>query len=107
MVPNGPGNRALKSRTLSDDKGPAIAAFYAMKALKDEGFRPEKTVRLILGLDEEAGTGWQSLKGYFSRVSKPDIGFTPDAEFPAIHGEMGILIFELVKKLGKTTLPGI
>lgn len=97
----------IYGRGTTDDKGPAIAVFYAMKALKDEGFQPERTIRLILGLDEEAGTGWQSLKGYFSRVAKPDLGFTPDAEFPAIHGEMGILIFELVKKLGKTTVPGI
>ncbi len=97
----------LYGRGTSDDKGPAIAAFYAMKALKDEGFMPRKRVRLILGLDEEAGTGWKGMKAYFAKVKKPQFGFTPDAEFPAIHGEMGILIFELVKKLGKTTRKGV
>ena len=97
----------LYGRGTSDDKGPALAAFYAMKALKDEGFEPKKKVRLILGLDEETGTGWQGMQAYFRRVKRPDFGFTPDAEFPAIHAEMGILIFELVKKIGKSTAKGI
>lgn len=100
-------NGKIYGRGTTDDKGPAIAAFYAMKALKDEGFLPVKKIRLILGLDEEAGTGWQGMKAYFNKVEAPDFGFTPDAEFPAIHGEMGILIFELAKKFGKTMGKGI
>lgn len=84
-----------------DDKGPVVAAYYAMKALKDSGIVPEKKVRLILGLDEE--TGWKGMDYYLKRVKAPTIGFTPDGEFPAIHGEMGILIFELAKKLGKSS----
>ena len=83
-----------------DDKGPAIAVFYAMKALKDAGIIPEKKVRLILGLDEE--TGWKGMDYYLKHVKQPDFGFTPDGEFPAIHGEMGILIFDIAKKIGKT-----
>ena len=97
----------IYGRGTTDDKGPAIAAFYAMKALKDEGIIPAKKVRLILGLDEEVGTGWQGMEAYFRKVKKPDFGFTPDAEFPAIHAEKGILIFELVKKLGKSTAKGL
>lgn len=97
----------MYGRGTTDDKGPTIAAFYAMKALKDEGIMPRKKVRLILGLDEEAGTGWQGMQAYFSKVEKPDIAFTPDAEFPAIHAEMGLMIFELVKKLGKTIDKGV
>jgi succinyl-diaminopimelate desuccinylase len=97
----------LYGRGAIDNKGPTIAAFYAMKALKEEGFMPKKRVRLILGLDEEAGTGWKGIEAYFAKVEKPTFGFTPDAEFPAIHGEMGILIFDLVKKLGKTKGKGI
>lgn len=83
-----------------DDKGPTVAAFYAMKALKDAGVIPEKKVRLILGLDEE--TNWKGMEYYLKRVKHPDFGFTPDGEFPAIHGEMGILIFDLAKKLSKS-----
>ncbi len=97
----------IYGRGAIDNKGPAIAVFYAMKALKEEGIIPRKKVRLILGLDEEAGTGWKGMEAYFTRVEKPSFGFTPDAEFPAINGEMGILIFELAKKLGKSKRKGI
>ncbi|MBR0598052.1 dipeptidase PepV [Sinanaerobacter chloroacetimidivorans] len=90
----------IYGRGAIDDKGPVVAAFYAMKALKDAGVIPEKKVRLIMGLDEE--TGWKGMDYYLKKVKSPDFGFTPDGEFPAIHGEMGILIFELAKKLAKS-----
>ncbi|MFO7848960.1 MAG: Sapep family Mn(2+)-dependent dipeptidase, partial [Spirochaetia bacterium] len=35
------------------------------------------------------------LKYYFDRYARPDIGFSPDAEFRVIHGEKGILNFSL------------
>lgn len=90
----------IYGRGTIDDKGPVVAAFYAMKALKDAGVVPEKKVRLILGLDEE--TKWKGMDYYLKKVKAPTFGFTPDGEFPAIHGEMGILIFELAKKLNKS-----
>ncbi|MDR2295849.1 MAG: dipeptidase PepV [Clostridiales Family XIII bacterium] len=102
------GKRAdgrVYGRGTTDDKGPAIACYYAMKALKAGGFAPRKRVRLILGLDEE--TGMEGMRHYLARAGSPDFGFTPDAGFPAIHGEKGILIFELAKKLGKTTAKGL
>lgn len=88
-----------------DDKGPAMAAFYAMKALAESGIQTESRVRLILGLDEE--TGWKGMEQYLAKVPAPDFGFTPDACFPVIHGEMGILIFELAKKLRKSAGKGL
>lgn len=90
----------IYGRGAIDDKGPAVAAFYAMKALKDAGIVPEKKVRLILGLDEE--TGWKGMDYYLKHSKQPTFGFTPDGEFPGIHGEMGILIFDLVKKINKS-----
>ncbi|WP_312354604.1 dipeptidase PepV [Aminipila sp.] len=95
----------IYGRGTVDNKGPVVAAFYAMKALKDSGYVPEKKVRLILGLDEE--TNWKGMKHYLSKVKAPDFGFTPDAEYPAIHGEKGIMVFQLAKKIGKTTGKGI
>lgn len=89
----------IYGRGAIDDKGPTIAAYYAMKAMKDSGVVPEKKVRLILGLDEE--TGWKGMDYYLKRVRQPDFGFSPDGDFPAIHGEMGLLIFDLAKKIGK------
>ena len=40
-------------RGTSDDKGPMIAALYAMKAVKDLNIPLSKNVRLIIGSDEE------------------------------------------------------
>jgi len=82
-----------------DDKGPMVAALFAMKALKDAGYEPAKKVRMILGLDEE--TKWEGMEYYFSKEPMPDYGFTPDAEFPAINGEMGMLVFAIAKKFPK------
>lgn len=90
----------MYGRGTSDDKGPLIAAFYAMKAIHEAGLEPQKKVRLILGLDEE--TGWKGMDYYLKKVPAPDFGFTPDGEFPAIHGEKGILVFELAKKFSKS-----
>jgi len=95
----------IYGRGAIDDKGPVLAAYYAMKALKEAGFVPAKKVRLILGLDEE--TNWKGMDYYLSKQKAPDFGFTPDADFPAIHGEKGILIFRLAKKFGKTTNKGL
>ena len=48
-------NGKLYGRGTMDDKGPMIACLYAVKALKEAGFKPSKTVRLIFGCDEESG----------------------------------------------------
>jgi len=76
-------------RGTADDKGPAIACLYAMKSLKDEGFIPPCTIRLILGLDEESGS--ECMEYYKKKEKVPDTGFTPDAKFPVIYAEKGIL----------------
>ncbi|MCH4887178.1 dipeptidase PepV [Acidaminobacter sp. JC074] len=78
-----------------DDKGPAIATLYAMKALLDEGVTLNKRVRIIFGLNEE--TGWAGINYYLEHEETPSLAFTPDAEFPACHGEKGITVFELKK----------
>ena len=93
-------------RGTTDDKGPVIASFYAMKALKECGYEPKRTIRLILGLDEE--TNWHGMNYYLDRVGDlPDLGFTPDGDFPAIHGEKGILVFDIVKKFNHSTIKGL
>lgn len=95
----------IYGRGTMDDKGPVVASFYAMKAVKDSGVPLKDSVRLILGLDEEAG--WKGMRYYLSKVSPPDYGFTPDGDFPAIHGEKGILIFDLAKKLAPVQEKGL
>lgn len=95
----------IYGRGTMDDKGPVIAAFYAMKAVKASGAPLKDTVRLILGLDEE--TNWKGMEYYLSRVAPPDYGFTPDGDFPAIHGEKGILVFDIAKKLAPSSEKGL
>ena len=95
----------LLGRGVLDDKGPVVASLYAMKAIKDAGYTPRANVRLILGLDEE--TAWNGMHYYLNKVKQPDFGFTPDGDFPVIHGEKGILVFQLAKKLGRTSTEGL
>ena len=95
----------LTGRGVLDDKGPVVAGLYAMKAIQDAGFTPHTNVRLILGLDEE--THWEGMDYYLEHVKAPDFGITPDGDFPVIHGEKGILVFDLVKKLGRASADGL
>jgi len=96
----------VQGRGAMDDKGPVVASFYAMKALKECGFEPARTLRLILGLDEE--TFWHGMEEYLQRTPDlPDAGFTPDGDFPVIRAEKGILIFDIVAKLPKSRGKGL
>lgn len=74
-------------RGTSDDKGPALAAYYGLKMLKDNNIVPNMKIRLIIGTDEESE--WTGMKHYFEVEPEPTFGFSPDAEFPLINGEKG------------------
>lgn len=88
-------------RGVSDDKGPLLACLYAMKAIKESGAQPKKNIKLILGLDEE--TGFISIDHYLQMAGQPDMGFTPDGEFPLINGEKGIIALDMVRKFTRQT----
>ena len=49
----------LYGRGTADDKGPAVAALYAFRAVKELGIPLSKNARLILGTDEECGSSEQ------------------------------------------------
>jgi len=83
----------LYARGAGDDKGPTMASYFALKFLKELGIMPNKRVRIILGTDEE--TAWRGIAEYFKTEEMPEIGFAPDASFPLIYGEKGILTFEV------------
>ena len=76
-------------RGIVDDKGPACAAYFAMKRLKDRGVVPSGRIRLILGSDEERSC--DCVETYASKGEIPDFAITPDGEFPVIFAEKGIL----------------
>ena len=80
-------------RGTSDDKGPGVAALFAMKAIVDAGIKLNKRCRLILGCDEESGM--EDLHYYEEKIGLPDRGFSPDAAFPLINTEKGITSLKL------------
>jgi len=81
-------NGKMYGRGTSDDKGPAVAALFAMKAVLDAGIPLKRRVRLILGCDEESG--WECMNYYAAHEKMPDFGFSPDASYPVINTEKGI-----------------
>ncbi|MCE5236656.1 MAG: Sapep family Mn(2+)-dependent dipeptidase [Clostridiaceae bacterium] len=82
------GDRII-SRGVQDDKGPAIAAIYALAAIKETGLKMKRRVRLMFGCDEELGM--RCLTYYLESGEKvPDISFSPDAEYPLVSSEMNI-----------------
>lgn len=87
----------IYGRGVMDDKGPAMAAVFAMKDILDAGSRLNKRVRMIFGCQEETGE-WTDMDYYKEHEEIPSFGFTPDADFPAIYGEKGILMVRLSMK---------
>ncbi len=77
----------IYGRGTSDDKGPAVAALYAMRAVKEAGVPLKRKVRLILGCDEECGSS--DMAYYKEHAVMPRSGFSPDAEYPVINIEKG------------------
>lgn len=77
----------IYARGSSDDKGPGMAAYYAIKMIKEMNLPISKRIRFIIGTDEESG--WQCMDHYLAVEETPDFGFSPDANFPIINGEKG------------------
>ena len=93
----------MYGRGTEDDKGPTIAAYYALKILKDLNVPLSKRVKLILGTDEE--TSWRGVRHYFSLYPEaPVSGFIPDADFPLIYAEKGISRILVTGKLDSKEL---
>ena len=77
-------------RGTMDDKGPSIAALFALAALRESGLPIRRRIRLIFGCNEESGSG--DMKYYLAHGGEiPVMGFTPDGEYPVINGEKGII----------------
>ena len=83
-------------RGVSDDKGPTLAAMYALKILLDSGARLNKRVRFIFCTDEESL--WRGVKKYIEKEEHPTFGFTPDADFPLLYAEKGLVEYHLIAK---------
>ena len=86
-------DNVIYGRGAIDDKGPTIAAYYALKLIKDLKIPLKRKVRLVVGGNEESG--FKCVDYYFNKLKRPhpEYGFAPDAEFPLIYGEKGIMNF--------------
>lgn len=78
----------IYGRGSSDDKGPAMCALYAMRAVRECGIPLKKGVRLILGADEECGSS--DIEKYYANEPEAEMTFSPDGEFPVINIEKGM-----------------
>ena len=86
----------LIGRGVMDDKGPSVLCLYALKYLKDSGLPLRYPVRALLGSNEETGMG--DLEYYNANYPAPLFCFSPDADFPLIHGEKGIYHGRLISR---------
>ncbi|MDO5142407.1 MAG: Sapep family Mn(2+)-dependent dipeptidase [Eubacteriales bacterium] len=94
-------NGRVYGRGAMDDKGPMVAAVYALAALKDAGFVPTRRIRVLFGTNEETGCGdmaWYRTHG----GELPVMGFTPDGAYPIINGEKGIFTCTYAHTLHQT-----
>lgn len=79
----------LYGRGTADDKGPAVAALYAMRAVKELGIPLKKNVRLIMGTDEECGSS--DIRHYYAVEKEAPMTFSPDGQYPVVNIEKGRL----------------
>ncbi len=82
----------LYGRGVDDDKGPTVLGLYALLFLKEQQIPLNYTYRLVMGCSEE--TGMKDVKVILEQEKVPTFMFTPDAGFPVINGEKGIMIAE-------------
>ncbi len=82
-----------------DDKGPAIAILYALKAVKDLDLKLQNKFQIIVGIDEE--DVWDTTPQLLKKIKEPDFSFVPDSKFPLVIAEKGLIWLELSKDFKK------
>ncbi|MGX7029757.1 M20 family metallopeptidase [Vagococcus zengguangii] len=92
-------NDAIYGRGTQDNKGPAIASYYGLKAVLDKGYQLKHKIRYIFGTDEE--NLWRCMNKYCEEQPVAKMGFAPDSKFPLNFAEKGLLQFNL-KGTGQT-----
>ena len=96
----------LYGRGVIDDKGPSVAAMYAIYCALDLFPQLTHGVQLILGSGEE--TGFDDITQYMKKNKTPPNVFTPDAQYPIVNIEKGRFMPVFGAKWEKdTSLPRI
>ena len=86
----------IYGRGVSDNKGPALAAVYALRCIRDLGIELPFEPRVYFGTDEEKGMG--DVMWFRETHQMPDYSLIPDSSFPVCHAEKGILEVTLVSE---------
>lgn len=86
----------LFGRGVTDDKGPLLATMHALHIMLTQGLQLSKRVRFIFCTDEESL--WRGVKAYMKKEELPSEGFTPDANFPLLYAEKGLVEYYLRAK---------
>ena len=99
VVPTGPGWKHapfgaeldggyIYARGAEDDKGPTMASFYALRAIREVA--PDLGVRFrqAFGCNEESG--FRCVERYMKTEEVPTFGVAPDSGWPLYHAEKGI-----------------
>ncbi len=91
----------LWGRGTQDDKAPLMSCLYGLSAVNHLGLDFTRTVKLVMGTREETGE-WDDMRHFLHVEGAPEFSFTPDANFPIINGEKGMLTLLL-----KASWPGV
>ncbi len=76
-------------RGVADNKGSIAIALKLLKELKDTNTKLSHRIRLIVGCDEESGS--DCMAKYNEVDELPVFAIVPDADFPIVNSEKGIL----------------
>lgn len=110
VVPVGPGWKHepfgaeidegyIYARGSTDDKGPTMASFYAMRAIKECFPDVPARMRQAFGCNEESG--FKCVERYAETEEAPTFGVAPDSGWPLYHGEKGICNLNIELRLNK------
>lgn len=93
----------LCGRGCADDKGPALAALYALRYLKESDYAFEHSICMFFGCNEEAGM--EDVSYYLEQErNQPIFSIVPDARLSVCHGEKGHIVIHASRILDSEVL---
>lgn len=91
-------NGMICGRGCGDNKGPALAALYALRYLAESGKQLRHSICLFFGCNEEAGM--EDIKYYLKmEKNQPVFSFVPDARLSVCVGEKGHVVFSVSREI--------
>lgn len=114
VVPVGPGwkhepfgaeidGAYIFARGAVDDKGPTMASFYAIRAIKECVPDLDVRLRIVFGCNEESG--FKCVARYAETEEMPTLGVAPDSGWPLYHAEKGICNFVVAIPISAQPVP--